>query len=193
MTTANVSRLARTIRAARESGPVEVRRGTTTGAPVAGVVEVEWAGRRVPVEVPGSFRANVAAGQEVTFVQKSEGQRILESIVTPLATPTVAAPPGNAGTSGVSPGVNNTGSSGTYDYTIGDNDWNAVRAYTRDIASSTRGIAGDVNELRDDVGWNADDIVSLKNTVNAMAATLNSLKTTVAALRTALIDQGHVV
>jgi hypothetical protein len=177
-----VERLAQRIRQAERTGPARYVYGTTTGAPSGGWVQVDrGGGDYVQAQVPGTFRSTVTAGQEVRL--SVQGRiHTLDAVLTALAAPTVAAPPA---ASGIDPGANTTSTSGCYDYTIGDNDWNAVRAYTRDIAESTRGIAGDVNECRDDIDWNADDLASLKTTVN-------NLRTTVAAMRTALAAQGHI-
>ena len=186
-----LARIGRTMRQAEAKGGARFAHGVTVGAPASGRVEVDVAGRRKSAVVPGHFRKELAAGQDVRISVVGSSWTV-EDILSALPTPTVTAPPANANTSGVSPGVNSTGSSGAYDYTIGDNDWNAVRAYTRDIASSTRGIAGDVNELRGDVGGNADDLASLKTTVNDLVSTVNTLRATVAELRTALQNQGRI-
>lgn len=178
-----IEALARRIQAAARSGPTRYVNGVTTAAPSAGWVTVDRGGGDVVrAKVPGSFRSNVVSGQQVRLAVQGSTYTV-DAVLSALPTPTVAAPPA---ASSIDPGANSTASSGCYDYSIGNNDWNAVRAYTRDIAEVTVNLAGDINELRDDVDWNADDLASLKTTVN-------NLRTTVADMRTALAAQGHIV
>ena len=174
-------RLGQLIRQAEHSGPGAVDIGHTIADPSGGWVDVDIAGAIVPCRVPGSFRTTVRVDQDVR-VSRSGGVRTVTEIITALPAPAVAATPA---ASAVDPDVPSTTSSGLYDYTIGDGDWNAVRAYTRDGATVSRGLAGDVNELRTDYAVAASDIVLLRNTVN-------SLCTTVEQLRAALANQGHV-
>ena len=177
----NLRRVGRMIRAAEQAGPGAAEVVQTVTSPAAGWVQVDSAGAVYPARVPGSLRKTVKAGQTVR-VSKSGSVRTVTEIITTLPAPTVAASPG---ASAVDPDVPSTASSGLYDYIIGDNDWAAVRAYTRDGATITRGLAGDINELRSYYAIAAGDIVLLRNTINA-------LRTTVEQLRAALADQGHI-
>lgn len=155
----------------RTSGGVTYVNGTTTAAAASGRVTVDIGGKVVTAHVPGSFRANVTAGATVRLARQ-QNTYTLDSILSALAAPTVAAPASSLTGSSAT-------SSGCYDYSIGTNDWTAVRAYTRDIATATRGLAGDINALVSRVA----DLESARNTDRAALA----------ALRTALIAQGHIV
>lgn len=166
-----MERLGRMIRDAETKGPTRFILGVTTSAAVDHRISVQVAGQIIPAVIPGSFRAALAVGQDVRLSVQGSTYTV-DSVLSALPTPAVAAPP-------TVPGINATASSGCYDYAIGDNDWRAVRAYTRDIATSTRGEAGDINELRGDV--------------DALQSAVDGIKTTLAALRSALIAQGHVV
>ena len=167
----NIDGLGQAIRDAAKVGGASIVKGTTTTAPASGRVMVDIPGTGiVPVEVPGSFRSTLAAGQTVTIAVQ-QGVRTVTSILSALAAPTVTATP-------TVPSINTTASSGAYDYSIADNDWPALRAYTRDIATVTRSLAADLNALRSDV--------TALRTANA------TLTTTVSQLRAALQAQGNI-
>lgn len=172
-----MERLGQVLREAEHRGPTRTEKGRTIAAPVAGWVDVDIAGAVLPCKVPGSFRTNLAAGQDVMVGLTEGGVRTVLTIESALPAPTVAAPPS---ASAIAPGVNSTTSSGCYDASSGD-----AFSYARDVAATTRSLAGDINEIRNDVGGNASDLAALKTTVN-------NLRTTVAAMRTALLAQGHV-
>ena len=174
-----MERLGRTIRRAESKGPVRFVTGVTTSAAASGRISVMVAGAVVPAVIPGSFRAALAVGQDIRLSVQGSTYTV-DSVLSALSTPTVAAPPS---ASGISPGVNGSGSSGCYDW---DDGGSQLGNYAQDIAEVTRALAGDINELRGDVGDHASDISSLKTTVN-------TLRTTVADLKAALVAQGHVV
>lgn len=173
----NMERLGRTIRRAESKGPTRFVTGVTTSAAASGRISVMVAGKVVPAVIPGSFRAALAVGQDIRLSVQGSTYTV-DSVLSALPAPTVAAPPS---ASGISPGVNQTASSGCYDASSGD-----AFSYARDVAEVTRSLAGDINELRGDVGDHASDINSLKTTVN-------TLRATVAELKAALVAQGHVV
>lgn len=166
-------RQAKTKRAAEA---VSFVNGVAAEDPVDGWVRVDIGGAVRKAKVPGSVYG--VRADRMVRLSRQQNTLIVDSILSAMPTPTVAAPPS---ASGISPGVNGTGSSGCYDASSGD-----AFSYARDVAAVTRALAGDINELRGDVGDHASDIASLKTTVN-------SLRTTVDALRSALVAQGHVV
>ena len=167
--------------AARSGGQRAVIGAVTEPPDAAGYARVDrGSGADEPVLVPGSLRG-VKAGQRVR-VTIQDNRPIVSEILSALPAPPVAATPA---ASTIAPGVNSTVSSGAYDYDIAANDWAAVKAYTKDIASSTRALAADINELRGDLADVAADLASLKATVNGVLATLESI-------RQALASQGHI-
>lgn len=165
------------LRELERKGPVELRQGTTVSDPVGGRITVEHAGDRFPVVIPGSFRGNLAAGQQVTYTTKGSTRTIV-SILTALPAPTVAAPPAS---STITPwtmtdalgftaaGFSNAG------FTSQDFQCALYAEYVKD----------ELNDCVDVVNNHQADITSLKNTVN-------SLRQTVADLKAALAAQGHV-
>lgn len=165
----------------RSQTPPVYEVGTTTADPISRVVTVSLGDKVVKAHVPGSFRSEVTSGQVVRLA-RVQNTRVVDSVLSALPAPAVTAAPS---ASGINPGANGTTSSGNYDYVIGTNDWDAVRAYTRDNAAVTRALAGDINEIRDDVDDNATDLASLK-------ATVNGLLTTIDDLIAALLDQGRI-
>ncbi len=181
-----MERLGRTIRAAEGKGPTRYVNGVTVSVPASRRVQVEVPAGRRPAIIPGSFRAALAVGQEVRLSVVGDTYTV-DSVLSALPAPAVAAPPADASSNSASTYTNGTVSSGCYDASSGD-----AFAYARDVAEVTRFLAGDINELRDDTETNEDAILSVKATLNGVVTKLNALIDTVEAMRTALASQGHI-
>ena len=181
-----LGRVGRTMRAAERKGATRFVTGVTMGAPSDGRILVEVAGQSVPAVIPGSFRAALATGQDVRLSVQGSTYTV-DSVLSALPTPAVAAPPASASTSSASGGWSTRVSSGTYDAASGD-----AFLYARDNAATTRALAGDINELRDRSNENEAALEALAASHNALVATVNALKATVSELRAALQSQGHV-
>lgn len=177
--------LARQIAANRPA--VAVRQGVTVGAPVDGVVQVEAAGVRLPVEVPGSLRRTVQDGQQVTYSARGS-KRVVEAILTPLSLPTISALPGTASGSSADADTEGTTSSGAYDWT----DGSQLGTYAADIAEVTRYLAGDINTLRQVLNWHAGDINANRDAINALITGHNAMRNVLDQLVTGLREQGFI-
>ncbi len=160
----------RLIRAAESTGGTRFVTGVTTADPSGGWIDVDVGVQVVPAKVPGSFRAALAKGQDVRLSVQGTLYTV-DSVLSALSTPSVSSTPSS---SGVSPGVNSTTSSGA-----------PAGSSVDTVASYTRGLAGDINALRNDTRDIADDLVNLRDTVN-------DLLDTVADIKSALTDQGHI-
>ena len=167
----------RMIRAAATTGATRYVNGVTTAAPANGRISVDIGDQVIPATIPGSFRAALAADQNVRLAVQGTVY-VVDSVLSPLPTPAVSSVPSDADTSGAS---DSTVSSGAYDWT----DGTQMGTYARDIAASTRGIAGNLNTLR-------SVVLSIRDTLNDLVSTVNDLKTAVAEIRAALKDQGHI-
>ncbi len=186
MLTDDEVRLGRMIRDAGRSGPITYELGVTTAAPSSGRVPVLVAGTTHSVDVPGTFRLEVASGQAVR-VSVQGRVRTLDTILDALPAPSVTASPADASSNSASTYTNSTVSSGCYDASSGD-----AFAYARDVAETTRFLAGDINELRDDVETNEDAVLSVKATLNSVVTKLNALIDTVEGMRSAGVAQGRI-
>lgn len=163
-----------------KAASIQRRTGTTIGTPAGGYVAVDLGMQVRKARVPSTVRALTSPGMQVE-VHVSDNDYVIASILTSIPSPTITA----VSTASVSMSTNWTASSGAYDYSIGVDDWGAVKNYTRDIATTTRGIAGDLNAVRSVVNANAVEVDSL-------TAQVNSLRAQVAALCAALAAQGIV-
>lgn len=174
----DMERLGKLIRAAESKGPARFVTGITTAAAASGRISVSVAGQVVPAVIPGSFRSALAAGQDVRLSVQGSTYTV-DSVLSALTKPTVAAPPSASGISPLdmvhSQGFSAAGFS-TAGFTSQDFQCALYAEYVKD----------DLNDTIDVVNDHAADIASLKATVNAQ-------NTTIAALRSALIAQGHIV
>ena len=174
----HMERLGRAIRAAESKGPARFVTGVTTTAPVARRISVQVAGAIIPAIIPGSFRGNLAAGQDVRLSVQGSTYTV-DSILSALTTPTVAAAPSASGISPLdmvhSQGFSAAGFSSA-GFTSQDFQCALYAEYVKD----------DLNDTIDVVNNHQSDIISLK-------ATVNDLRTTLVAVRAALIAQGHIV
>lgn len=181
-----LGRVGRTMRAAERKGATRFVTGVTKGAPSDGRILVEVAGQSVPAVIPGSFRAALATGQDVRLSVQGSTYTV-DSVLSALPTPAVAAPPASASTSSASGGWSSVVSSGTYDAASGN-----AFAYARDNAATTRALAADINELRGKSNLNEDGLEALKASYNDLTTKYNSLKTSYDQLWTALKSQGLI-
>lgn len=171
-----------TDRVARRLRPQDAPRylqGTCVSAPASGRVPVDVGGQVRSARVPSSIRG-LASGMDVRI--SVQGNTVMvDAITSNIAVPSVSS----ASSASVSMSTNWTASSGAYDYSIGVDDWGAVKNYTRDIAATTRGIAGDLNAVRSVVNANAVE-------VDTLTAAVNGLRAQVAALTTACRTAGII-
>lgn len=169
----------RLIRASEDKGAVRFVTGVTTAAPASGWVTVDIGSQVVKAKVPGSFRGNLAADQDVRLGVQGT-QYTVDSVLSALSTPTVAAPPAASSVSPLdmtaTPGF---GAAGYSNAGFTSQDWNIIN-YVEQV------ILNDLNDHRDVLNNHDSAITSLRDTVNA-------LRTTLDALRSALVSQGHVV
>jgi len=166
---------------ARRLRPAQIPRtvmGQTLDVPASGLVKVDLGDRVRTVRVPSSVRGLTNPGMTISIAVQGNSY-IAAGILTDIPVPVVVDP----STGSVSVLDDDTLSSGNYDFLIGDNDWNAVRAYTRDNAAVTRALAGDLNNLRTAVNQNATQI-------DSVMASSNSNTAKVAEIANALRAQG---
>ena len=90
-----MDRLGRTIRAAERKGPTRYANGVARSAPTSGRIAVEVGGHTVSAVIPGSFRANLADGQELRLAVQGSTY-VVDSVLSALTPPTVAASPADA-------------------------------------------------------------------------------------------------
>jgi len=84
--TRHLEEIGRLIRAAETQGPVRFVTGVTTADPAAGRIAVDIGSRIVPATIPGSFRAALAAGQDVRLSVQGMLYTI-DSVLSPLDAP----------------------------------------------------------------------------------------------------------
>ena len=84
--TRHLEQIGRLIRAAETQGPVRFVTGVTTTDPAGGRITVDVGSRIVPATIPGSFRAALAAGQDVRLSVQGMLYTI-DSVLSPLDAP----------------------------------------------------------------------------------------------------------
>lgn len=174
----NMEQLGRTIRRAESKGPVRFVTGVTTSAAASGRISVMVAGKVVPAVIPGSFRAALAVGQDIRLSVQGSTYTV-DSVLSALSTPTVAAPPSASTVSpltvSATPGFSAAGYSSS-GFTSADFE---AMNYVEQV------ILNDLNDHRDVINDHEGTIRSLKATINAQNETIADLKA-------ALVAQGHV-
>lgn len=84
--TRHLEQIGRLIRAAETQGPARFVTGVTTADPTGGRIAVDVGSRVVPATIPGSFRAALAAGQDVRLSVQGMLYTI-DSVLSPLDAP----------------------------------------------------------------------------------------------------------
>ena len=168
--TRHLEQIGRLIRAAETQGPVRFVTGVTAADPDAGRITVDIGGRIVPATIPGSFRAALAAGQDVRLSVQGMLYTI-DSVLSALDAPTVpeaTAPPSAADAPEHYLDAGFVTSGTGWAFTAAE--WE---------------LAGYANYL-------ADRLAETNVTLSSLINTVTDMKDTVDSLRSALAAQGHV-